>query len=226
MQSENRYIFFFSQSCFQLYSFTYLFIFGYTESSLCCTGFSLLWLLLRSTGSRAHVLRWLQHVAQLLQSPGSRAQTQQLRCTSLAAPQHVDSPPSRDQTRVSCIGKWILHHWATREALFSHSYASNLLCQIFSWPQTISWTNYITSPVAFYFCDSLVSRHYTDTVFLISKLHSFLFFRSSSPILQQVFVGFRTCNWEVGVGRQSFFQPQTNLVCCSCPVEVWRRKEK
>ena len=110
VQSENRCIFFFSQSCFQLYSFTYLFIFGYTESSLCCTGFSLLWLLLRSTGSRAHVLRWLQHVAQLLQSPGSRAQTQQLRCTSLAAPQHVDSPPSRDQTRVSCIGKWILHH--------------------------------------------------------------------------------------------------------------------
>ena len=29
-----------------------------------------------------------------------------------------DLPPTRDQTRVSCIGRWFLSHPATREALF------------------------------------------------------------------------------------------------------------
>ena len=97
-----------------------------------------------------------------------------------------------------------LLHWQADSSPLSHQGSPFLpfLCftpalSDLSWPQTISSTNYITSPEAFYFCDSLVSRHYTDTVFLISKLHSLLFFRSSSPVLQQVFVGFRTCNWEV-----------------------------
>ena len=30
----------------------------------------------------------------------------------------VGSSPTRDKTRVSCIGRWILHCWATKEALF------------------------------------------------------------------------------------------------------------
>ena len=32
-------------------------------------------------------------------------------------PWHVGSSRTRDQTCVSCIGRWILHQWATREAL-------------------------------------------------------------------------------------------------------------
>ena len=35
----------------------------------------------------------------------------------LVAPQHVGSSRIRDQTHVSCIGRWIHYHWATREAL-------------------------------------------------------------------------------------------------------------
>ena len=31
------------------------------------------------------------------------------------APQYVKSSLTRDQTRVPCIGRWILIHWATRE---------------------------------------------------------------------------------------------------------------
>ena len=34
----------------------------------------------------------------------------------LAAPQHVASSWIRDETHISCIGRQILHHWATREA--------------------------------------------------------------------------------------------------------------
>ena len=44
---------------------------------------------------------------QQLQLPGSRAQTQQLWCTGLVAP-HVGSSQTRDQTCVSCIGRWTL----------------------------------------------------------------------------------------------------------------------
>ena len=34
----------------------------------------------------------------------------------LFAPWHVESSYSRDRTLVSSIAKWILHHWAIREA--------------------------------------------------------------------------------------------------------------
>ena len=35
----------------------------------------------------------------------------------LVAPWHVGSSRTRDQTRVPCIGKWILNYCATREVL-------------------------------------------------------------------------------------------------------------
>ena len=42
---------------------------------------------------------------------------QQLWCTGSADPQHVGSSWIRDRTHVSCIGRQILYHWTTREAL-------------------------------------------------------------------------------------------------------------
>ena len=45
-----------------------------------------------------------------------RAQAQYLRCTGLIALEHVETSQTRDQTQVSCIGRQILYHWATREA--------------------------------------------------------------------------------------------------------------
>ena len=63
--------------------------------------------------------RW----AQKLWFPGSRAQATQLWRTGLVAPQHVGSSWTRDWTHVSCIGRWILYHWTTREAplvVFDH----------------------------------------------------------------------------------------------------------
>ena len=72
---------------------------------LLCMVFSLLRLLaLRSTRSRARGL-------------------QQLWCIDLVAPQHVESSQIRDQTHVSCIGRWMLHPWANSKAplLFSFS---------------------------------------------------------------------------------------------------------
>ena len=36
--------------------------------------------------------------------------------TGLAAPWHVGSSPTGDGTDVPCIARWILNHWASREA--------------------------------------------------------------------------------------------------------------
>ena len=92
----------------------------------CCTGFPLVVVsggllsccgagasqstlpLLRSIGARACGL-------QELRLPGPRAQAQWLWHMGLIALQHVGSSRIRDQTHVSCIGRQILYHWATRE---------------------------------------------------------------------------------------------------------------
>ena len=76
------------------------------RSLLRCTAFSLWWLLLlRSTGPRRVGFS----------SCGTLAQ--QLWLAGLVAPQHVGSSKTRARTRVPCIGRWILNHCATREAL-------------------------------------------------------------------------------------------------------------
>ena len=54
---------------------------------------------------------------QQLQVSGSRAQSQQLWLMSLVAPWHMGSSRIQDQTRVSCIGRWILYHRATWKPL-------------------------------------------------------------------------------------------------------------
>ena len=46
---------------------------------------------------------------------GSGAQAQQLWHMSFVAPQHVWSSWIRNWTCVSCIGRWILSHWDSRE---------------------------------------------------------------------------------------------------------------
>ena len=80
-------------------------------SSWQCGGLSLQWLLLwQGAGPRAWGLQQLQFL-------GSRAQAQRLWHTGLVAPRYVESFWARDRTCVSCIGRWILHHSATREAL-------------------------------------------------------------------------------------------------------------
>ena len=63
-------------------------------SSLQCAGFSLLWLLL----------------LQSFRACGLSG------CGSVAL-WHAGSSQTRDRIRVSCVGRWILYHWATREAL-------------------------------------------------------------------------------------------------------------
>ena len=35
--------------------------------------------------------------------------------TGFVAPQHAGSSQTRDRTSVPCTGRWILHHWTTRE---------------------------------------------------------------------------------------------------------------
>ena len=52
----------------------------------------------------------------LLQLPCSKSGLEQLCHRNLLAPRHVGSSQTRDPTHVSCIGRQILYHWATREA--------------------------------------------------------------------------------------------------------------
>ena len=57
--------------------------------------------------------------------------------TGLAAPRHVGSSQTRPQTRVPCIGRQILNHCATREALPFFTYGNNLegwLASALWWP--------------------------------------------------------------------------------------------
>ena len=44
-----------------------------------------------------------------------RLQTRRLSITGLVAPRHVGSSQTRARTRVPCIGRQILNHYATRE---------------------------------------------------------------------------------------------------------------
>ena len=82
-----------------------------------CTGSSLLRLPLSRAQAPEHAgfrscCSWAW-----LWSQGSRTQAQYLWHTDLAVPQDVGSSWIRNQTRVSCIGRQILYHQATRAAL-------------------------------------------------------------------------------------------------------------
>ena len=83
---------------------------------LWCMGFSLLGF----SCCRARALgTWALVVATYaLSSCGSqtRAQAHYLWHRDFVASQHVGSSWTRDQTSISCIGRQILYHWATREA--------------------------------------------------------------------------------------------------------------
>ena len=99
---------------FFLILFIYLFIYGCVGSSFLCEGF----LQLRRAGAPLHRGARASHYRGLsccgAQAPD--AQAQQLWLTGLVALQHVGSSQTRARTRVSCIGRQILNHCATREA--------------------------------------------------------------------------------------------------------------
>ena len=99
---------------------------GYS-SLWCAVFFSLQWLLmLRSTGSRRAGFSSCGSRAQQLWLVGSRAQAQQLWHTGLVARRHVGSSRTRDRTHVPCIGRRILNHCTTKEALLD-TFCSPLL---------------------------------------------------------------------------------------------------
>ena len=93
----------------------YLFIFGCVGSSFLCEGFSLV---VASWGTLHHGVRASHYCG--LSCCGAQApdvQAQQLWPTGPVGPRHVGSSQTRAQTRVPCIGRQILNHCATREAL-------------------------------------------------------------------------------------------------------------
>ena len=64
-------------------------------------------------------------------------QAQWLSYMGLAAPRHVGSSQTRDQTGVPCTARWIPNHWATRETQILYKWnctACTLLClSSFTW---------------------------------------------------------------------------------------------
>ena len=115
---------FISHTFLKINLFIYLFIYGCVGSSLRCTGFLLRWLLLlQSTCSRHTGFSSYGTWAEQLWLSGSRAQAQQLGLMGLVAPRHVGSSWTRAQTGVSCIGRQVLNHCATRAV--PHTYYLN-----------------------------------------------------------------------------------------------------
>ena len=98
--------------------YDYLFIFGGTESLLLFRVFSSCSAQISHFGGfSCCVARALERTGSERQVLGSGAQAQYLWRTGLVAPRHLGSSQTRDWTCVSCIGRWILDQWATREAL-------------------------------------------------------------------------------------------------------------
>ena len=97
-------------------------------SSLQWVGFSL-WrlLLLWCTGSRVWVLESIVASCGLSGCSSSALGHRLSSCGAWAfAPKHVGSSWTKDWTPVSCVGRQILYHWTTREAL-------ELLAVSFKW---------------------------------------------------------------------------------------------
>ena len=108
---------FLTQVLFKCFFFFNLFIFGHAGSLLLRGLFySCIFSLEQGPLSSFRARTSCGVVASLVVEPDSR-EAQQLWRVGLVALQHVESPQIRDRTQVSCIGRWILSHWATREAL-------------------------------------------------------------------------------------------------------------
>ena len=99
--------------------FIYLFVFGCVGSSFLCLDF----VQLRRAGATLHRGARASHYRGL---SCCGAQAQSLWLTGPVVPRHVGSSQTRARTRVSCIGRQILNHCATREAPFFLF----LICQI------------------------------------------------------------------------------------------------
>ena len=101
--------------------FNFIYLFWLRWVFLCCVGLSLD---VKSRGSLSSYSTWASHYSgfscfraqapgcsgSVLWLPGSRAQAQSLWHMVLVAPQHMGSSRIRDQTRVSCIGRWIFYY--------------------------------------------------------------------------------------------------------------------
>ena len=100
---------------FFLIFFFIFFIYGCVGSSFLCKGFYQLQQVGATLhrGARASHYRGPSHCR--AQAPDTQAQ--QLWLMGLVTPRHVGSSQTRARTHVPCIGRQILNHCATREAL-------------------------------------------------------------------------------------------------------------
>ena len=105
----------------------------------------------------------LGHVGSVAVAPASRAQAHYW-----VAPRHVGSSWIREPARVSCIGRWVLYHWATREALH-WLFFFPLHWLLFT--KALSWITWTCEKMSFCISDSILIL-YSNCLFL-SRLNLF-----------------------------------------------------
>ena len=92
------------------------------------------------------------------------------------------SSQTRDQTHISCIGKWILYHWATREAktwiqVVSLEYSlRKYQCKGWEGRQKRQGSQFRVHGQTSYFCRQLAQSHWkpleTDMKYVLELPHS------------------------------------------------------
>ena len=134
-----------------------------------------------------HRLHSWRHEAQRLQLAGSSVLSSVAR--RLSCPLHVGSSWPRDGTRVLWIGRWILCHWTTKEALLFPSFdlkkkgggskwSTNIVCRFqfddinYKWYDTLSW---LIQLFLCYFHDFPLSVYYLHH-YLLNSFKSLFFF--------------------------------------------------
>ena len=106
--------------------------------------------------------------------------------TAAAAQQHVGSSQIGDQTCVSCVGREILYHWATRGALHKGFLIfSNLLSRLlFHLLCTSMWTTFCNNSLKLFVLWGLLSRKTMEIYSVPTNTYLFL----GSPLCYSTFI--------------------------------------
>ena len=78
----------------------------------------------------------------------------------LSFPTLGESSQCRDQIQISCIDRWILYHWATREVQSGLGFITNTQMHLFARLTSVSnlfWSSWCYSPLLLGYCFSLVT---------------------------------------------------------------------
>ena len=130
--------------------------------------------------------------------------------------QHAESSWIRDQTCVSCIGRWILYHWATKEVpnvfllndFYTYIFWSSclLICLIIIHLQKF-FTYYRSAPC---------NRNITGTTYLIQNFLDI----PGGPLIKNPPVNAGHMGWIPGMGRFHMLQGKLSPCTGVCELQL------